>query len=89
MSIGYVKPTFKEFCKELICEQDGLISLGQLVIGKAHLAHTKNNPYKGSHKNTKSHEASTYNQTSNDVPANSSNKRLWKPCKNWGKNNHP
>jgi hypothetical protein len=88
MSNGTVKPTFEEFCKGLICEQDRLISSGQLVIGKAHLAHTKKNPYKGSHKNTKSHDASTSNQTSNDAPVDASKKKVWKPCKHCGKTNH-
>jgi len=58
-----------------------------LVIGKSHLAQTKKNPYKGSHKNPKSQNVGTSNQTSKDAPADTSKKKLWKPCKNCGKNN--
>jgi hypothetical protein len=88
MSNGSVKTTFEEFCKGLICEQDRLISSSQLVIGKAHLAHSKKNPHKGSHENTKPHAASTSNPTSNGAPSDASKKKVWKPCKHCGKTNH-
>jgi hypothetical protein len=44
MSEGTLKPNFEYFCKELICEQNNLLSQGQIVVGKVHLSHGKKNP---------------------------------------------
>jgi hypothetical protein len=70
-----MKPNFDEFCKGLICEQDWLTSSSQLVIGKANLAHSKNNPNKCSHNHAIPHPTSNSNQTSNDAPTNALNKK--------------
>ena len=41
---------FEEFSKKLIFEPHKLLSLGHIVIGKAHLEYSKQNPFKGSKK---------------------------------------
>jgi hypothetical protein len=72
MSKGTLKPNFEDFCKGLICEQDRLLSSSQIVVGKAHLAHGKKNPYKGPKKDTKPNVPSTSNKVSNDANAGAS-----------------
>jgi hypothetical protein len=87
MSKGTLKPNFEDFCKGLICEQDMLLSFGQIVFGKEHLTHGKKNPYKGPKKDTKPNVPSTSNNISNYDNVGALQKKEWKPCKYYEKTN--
>jgi hypothetical protein len=88
-SQGSMKPSFEDFCKGLINEQERLIVSGQLTPNKALMAHNIKNHNKVFHKNPKSHTKRPSQHSSNDVCVDVSKKKVFNPCMYCGKTNHP
>lgn len=93
LSQSTAKPTFDDFCKGLINEQERLIASGQVSPSKAIMEHNKNpkkilNNYKGSYSHTSNH-AKNNGHVSHAHHETSKRKKVYEPCKRCGKTNHP
>ena len=76
---GIMKPTFEEFCKGLINEQDRLIASSQLLNSKALMAHSKNNPNISFNKHTKPHNQGSTSSKDDAFNMVYSKKKVYNP----------
>ena len=89
MPKGFMSSFFEYVCKGLICEEDRMIALGQLMNGKDLMAHSKNNPNKGFNKNPKPHTKGSTHHSSNDSFDDGLENKVFDPCNYCEKNEPP